>query len=134
MPRRLFLTRIQHYLLSSAVLLIVLLGFSCFVEQHITINANGSGSLSMVIDLDPAFIQYLVDVGEASGEFESAQDAAIFEKTEIQKIINESMGNFLQKMKDKIFQIMPFQDLVKNVYMPVYKKYFTLLIHFNQGF
>lgn len=48
------------------------------------------------------------------------------EKGEIKKIINESMGNYLQTMKSKILEIMPFQELVENVYVPVYRKHFTL--------
>jgi hypothetical protein len=48
------------------------------------------------------------------------------DKTEIQKIINESMNSFMQKLKEKLLEKMPFQELVKNVYMPVYQKYFTI--------
>lgn len=48
------------------------------------------------------------------------------DKTEIQKIINESMDSYLQKLKEKFLVTMPFQELERNVYMPVYKKYFTI--------
>lgn len=48
------------------------------------------------------------------------------DKTEIQKVANESLNSFLQKMKVKMNEVMPFQELVKNVYMPTYKKHFTL--------
>jgi len=48
------------------------------------------------------------------------------DKAEIQKVANESVTNFLQKLKAKMNEIMPFQELVKNIYMPVYKKHFTI--------
>jgi len=48
------------------------------------------------------------------------------DKAEIQKAANESMTNFLQKLKAKMNEIMPFQELEKNVYLPMYKKHFTV--------
>jgi len=48
------------------------------------------------------------------------------DKADIQKVANESVANFLQKIKAKMNEIMPFQELVKNIYMPVYKKHFTI--------
>jgi hypothetical protein len=48
------------------------------------------------------------------------------DKTDIQKVANESMNSFLQKLKVKINEIMPYQDLVSKIYLPVYKKHFTI--------
>jgi len=90
--KRISLRGIQNHLFSSAILLLALLCFSCLVEEYITINPNGSGSLGVVIDLDPALIQYIIDVGEASGKFESAKDAVIFDQAEIRKLQLPSIG------------------------------------------
>jgi hypothetical protein len=54
-----------------------------------------------------------------------ASDISEKDKTDIQKLANESMSNFLQKLKVKMIEIMPYQELVKNIYMPIYKKHFT---------
>jgi len=48
------------------------------------------------------------------------------DKAEIQKVANESVTSFLEKLKAKMNEIMPFQELVKNIYMPIYKKHFTI--------
>jgi hypothetical protein len=53
-------------------------------------------------------------------------DVSEKDKTEIQKVANESMSSFLQKLKVKMNEIMPFQELVKTIYMPIYKKNFTI--------
>jgi uncharacterized protein len=47
------------------------------------------------------------------------------DQTEVQKLVNESMAGFNGKIKDKIRETVPYQDLVNNIYIPVYKKYFT---------
>ena len=60
--------RYKNILLCS-MLISVLLCCSCVVQEHIIIHPNGSGSLELVVALDPALIQYIVDVGEASGAF-----------------------------------------------------------------
>ncbi|MBN1797019.1 MAG: hypothetical protein JW822_00460 [Spirochaetales bacterium] len=87
------------YLLLCVMLLFAFLCCSCVVQEHITINPNGSGSLELVIDLDPALIQYIVDIGEASGEFESADDAVIFDKTEIRKELLSRPGIAVNKLQ-----------------------------------
>jgi hypothetical protein len=48
------------------------------------------------------------------------------DKTDIQKVANESMKSFLQKLKVKMNEIMPYQDFVSKIYLPVYKKHFTI--------
>jgi hypothetical protein len=90
--------RMQRQILLSTVLSLVILCFSCIVEEQITINTNGSGSLSMVIDLDPALIQYIIDVGEAGGKFESAQDAVIFDRAEMKKQLLARPGITIKRL------------------------------------
>jgi hypothetical protein len=48
------------------------------------------------------------------------------DKPQIQKIMDESINSFSLKLKEKLIETMPFQDLVKNVYIPVYKKYLNI--------
>ena len=36
------------------------------------------------------------------------------------------MDSYLQKLKEKFFETMPFKELAKDVYIPAYKKYFTI--------
>jgi len=49
--------------------------------------------------LDPALIQYIIDVGEASGKFESAKDAVIFDQAEIRKQLLSRPGIDIRKLQ-----------------------------------
>ncbi len=99
-----------------AVVIIVILG-SCTAQESITLNADGSGSLSLVLELDPALVQYIIDVGEASGKFDSADQAVIFDPTEIRKELLARPGIVIDKLnvpkKGRLELALRFRDIKK---------------------
>ena len=60
--KRLLPTLLTLFLLGFAVL------SSCTVKQQVTIRTDFSGTVTMRIDLAPAFVQYIKDLGEITGE------------------------------------------------------------------
>jgi hypothetical protein len=72
--------------------------WSCTAQENITLNPNGSGSLSLVFDLDPALIQYIIDVGEAGGKFDSADQAVIFDPAQLRRELLARPGVVIDRL------------------------------------
>jgi hypothetical protein len=88
---------------------------SCTAREKITLNTDGSGYLSLSLALDPALVQYIIDVGEASGKFESAAKAVIFDPAEIRKELLSRPGITIKKInvpeKGKLELELYFRDI-----------------------
>ncbi len=46
-------------------------------------------------------------------------------KKEILPIIDEIMADYFEKLRVEVFNILPFREVAQNVYIPVYRKYFS---------
>lgn len=53
-------------------------------------------------------------------------NASAEEKKQIMALFDQAMERYLQRSRDQIVAIMPFDELVEHVYYPVYSRYFTL--------
>jgi len=60
------------------------------------------------------------------GALEKVESADTEEKSKFTQMADQSMGRFLKRLKEEMENIMPFKELAKNVYIPVYAKYFRL--------
>lgn len=83
--------------------LLILLSFSlvmisCNVQQDISIAVNGSGSTGLMVELEPVFLYYILDLAEAFSDPDSQEEIDIFEIKEIEKQINEKPGAFVKKI------------------------------------
>jgi len=72
---------------------------SCTANQEITLYSNGSGSCSLIIDLAPLFVQYIGDLGEVSGEFNSIDDVVIFDTIQIRDELLSRPGIQVKKVE-----------------------------------
>lgn len=67
--------------------------------------------------------------GFASGlkrVIEKSENATAEDKEKVRRLFTEAMNNYLQRLKAKISETMPFDMLVDNIYIPVYSKYFNI--------
>jgi len=53
-------------------------------------------------------------------------DATPEEKERGRQLLEQGMKNYFQRMKVKINEVMPLDELISNVYYPVYSKHFTV--------
>lgn len=53
-------------------------------------------------------------------------DATPEEREKIRQLVEQAMGNYFQRMRVKITEIMPLTELISDVYYPVYSKHFTI--------
>jgi len=79
-----------HFSIRFSLLLVVLatvlfLLSSCLARQTLNIAPNGSGTCTITISLNPEFVDYALDLGEAAGYFPNRDTAALFDQTEIRK-------------------------------------------------
>ncbi len=52
------------------------------------------------------------------------KDAAQADKDRVIQLLQQAMSAYIERIKDAILTEMPFQELVDNVYYPIYSKYF----------
>ena len=64
--------------------------------------------------------------GFSSGVENALRDANPEKKDKIVKLAGETIERFLTQLQGKMDEIMPFEALVTDVYIPVYSKYFTI--------
>ena len=67
--------------------------------------------------------------GFSAGLTEAAkkdENASPEEKERIVQLFEQSMKNYLKKIRNIIAEVMPFDELVNNVYYPVYAQHFTV--------
>ncbi len=60
------------------------------------------------------------------GAAEKDESATPEEKEQLMQMITQAMDSFLKKLRVKIKKLMPFDELVTNIYIPVYAKHFKI--------
>jgi uncharacterized protein len=74
----------------------------------------------MIVQLQQGFIvsfrETLKNIGDITPE----------EKERLKKLFEQSMGSYVKRMKAKITEVMPLNELINNVYFPTFSKHFTV--------
>lgn len=60
------------------------------------------------------------------GAAEKGESATPEEKEQLMQMIKQAMDSFLKKLRVEIKKLMPFDELVTNIYIPVYAKHFKI--------
>ena len=71
---------------------VVLLLTACGARPALRLNRNGSGRFDMKLQLARPFVDYLLDLGEVTGMFESRDKAVLFDLPVIKKILTRYPG------------------------------------------
>jgi len=79
-------TILRRFAFSLGVLLVIaLILSSCTARQAVTLAADGSGTCTVALNLNPEFVEYVLDIGEAAGYFPDRSSAALFDLGAIRK-------------------------------------------------
>lgn len=74
----------------------------------------------MIVQLQQGFVvsfrETLKNIGDITPE----------EKERLKQLFEQSMGSYVKRMKVKIGEVMPLNELINNVYYPAFSKHFTL--------
>ncbi len=74
----------------------------------------------MIIQLQQGFVvsfrQNIQNIGDITPE----------QKEKLKQLFDQSMGSYVKRMKVKIGEVMPLNELIENVYYPAFSKHFTI--------
>jgi len=74
----------------------------------------------MIVQLEQGFVvsfrQNIQNIGDITPE----------EQARLKQLFEQSMGSYVKRMKVKIGEVMPLNELINNVYYPAFSKHFTV--------
>ena len=74
----------------------------------------------MIVQLQQGFVVSFRETIKNIGDITPEQ------KEKLKQLFEQSMGSFVKRMKVKIGEVMPLNELINNVYYPVFSKHFTV--------
>jgi DNA-directed RNA polymerase subunit F len=75
----------------------------------------------MIVQLQQGFVVSFRETIKNIGDITPEQ------KEKLKQLFEQSMGSFVKRMKVKIAEVMPLNELINNVYYPVFSKHFMRL-------
>lgn len=74
----------------------------------------------MIVQLQQGFVVSFREAIKNIGDITPEQ------KEKLKQLFEQSMGSYVKRMKVKIVEVMPLNELINNVYYPAFSKHFTL--------
>ena len=122
------------------ILITIAVVMSVFLNQPNTVSADPSSEKFAVFEelirIIGAEAQYRQVINLIMGQFkngfvravnkriENAGDMTAEKKAKLRQLINQYMQSSMRNLEERFYREIPFSDIVKNVYYPVYDKHF----------
>jgi hypothetical protein len=74
----------------------------------------------MIVQLQQGFVVSFREAIKNIGDITPEQ------KEKLKQLVEQSMGSYVKRMKVKIAEVMPLNELINNVYYPAFSKHFTI--------
>ena len=97
--------------------------FAVYQEYFRVMGTEAQYAQMMDIMLSQFQQGFAAGMGQA---MERAENLTSEQQQRVQVVTQEAITRYLERMRTTITQVMPFDALVKDVYYPVYTKYFTI--------
>lgn len=88
---------------------------SCSVNQKLMVRSDGSGSVSMRIELKEVFIDYLLALASIAGDSAGFREGKLFDLSEIRKSIEERPGVVVTRIETPVPEVLEVDFTFRNV-------------------